>query len=337
MVQVTVLFSTLNGAGTLPRMLDSLERLESPTGGWKVVAVDNGSDDNSLRLLEGRTGKLPMTLISEPRRGKNIALNTGLAHIDGEIVAFTDDDVILPTDWLIAIEKVAKRNPDYDIFGGAIYPVWEEPPPSWIPRVPKSFFACTDFPEGPVEPAGVWGGSMAARTAVLREHSFAEGIGPNGLSVYARGSETEFTIRAETAGHRCWHFRSAPVGHIIRPYQLKLEWLLRRAYNHGKGGRRRLQMHRRAHLTGFQYSLRCWLGLIKGVRDLAVPAAKVLTSRLSGTFDDRVTAMWQLRACKGDLDERLAAVLRPRHTPGLGRCRMAGRRKLDTGPWRSQT
>lgn len=323
MVQVTVLFATLNGARTLPRMLDTLERLEAPTGRWKVVAVDNGSDDDSLRLLEERAGKLPMTIISEPRRGKNIALNAGLAHIDGEIAALTDDDVVLPTDWLIAIEKVANQNPDYDIFGGAIYPVWERPPPSWIGSIPKSFFACTNFPEGPVEPAFVWGGNMATRTAVFREHNFAEDIGPNGLAVYARGSETEFTIRAERAGHRCWHFCAAPVGHIIRPHQLDLEWLLQRAYNHGKGSRRQLLMRRRADLTGFQYSLRCSLGLIKGVSDLAAAAAKVVTSRVFDTFDDRVTAMWRLQAYKGDLDERLAAVLRPRLIPASVRRLMA--------------
>ena len=139
---ITVLFATLNGEHTLPHMLDTLEQLEPPTDGCKIIAVDNGSTDNSLRILGERAARLPMTVLSEPRRGKNIALNTGLVAAEGDIVALTDDDVILPGNWLAAIEKVAAEQTAYDIFGGAIYPVWEEPPPAWILRcVDKGFFA----------------------------------------------------------------------------------------------------------------------------------------------------------------------------------------------------
>ena len=96
MLRATVLFATHNGAHTLPRMLDSLQCLEPPTGGWKVIAVDNGSDDDSFRILKKRAFKLPMIVLSEPRQGKNIALNAGLTYVEGEIVALTDDDVISP-------------------------------------------------------------------------------------------------------------------------------------------------------------------------------------------------------------------------------------------------
>src|ERR1700730_3450779 len=241
-MQVTVLFSTFNGQHTLPRMLDPLERLETPAGGWKVVAVDNGSTDDSAKLLKQRAANLPMTVISEPRRGKNAALNAGLAFVEGGIVALTDDDVILPPDWLVSIERVAKQQPEYDIFGGAIVPVWEESPPSWLLRcAPQGAWALTNFPEGPIGPNNVWGPSMAVRTAVFHDHKFDEGIGPDGSRVYAMGSETEFTMRVEKSGHRCWHFRSSPVGHIIRPFQLKPEWILQRRYNLARGIRRKRQ------------------------------------------------------------------------------------------------
>jgi len=177
MARVTVLFSTLNGAHTLPRMLDSLERLKPPAGGWKVVAVDNGSIDNSRCILEQRAAKLPMTVVSEPRRGKNVALNAGLVLTEGDIVALTDDDVILPEDWLVAVESVAARNTDYDIFGGAIYPIWEETPPDWVLRcVPIKCFSCTDYPEGPIDPHLVWGAEYGSahgcfpRAQVRRGH-----------------------------------------------------------------------------------------------------------------------------------------------------------------------
>jgi glycosyltransferase involved in cell wall biosynthesis len=159
MAFVTVLFVTLNGAHTLPRMLGTLGALASPSDGWKVVAVDNGSTDDSLNILEQHTRKIPMMVVKEPRRGKNIALNTGLALVEGDIIAFTDDDIILPRDWLVSIENVAAARAEYDIFGGAIYPVWEEPPPAWVFEcVPKYFLGWTDFSEGPVKGHAIWGG-----------------------------------------------------------------------------------------------------------------------------------------------------------------------------------
>src|ERR1700753_1443831 len=107
MVKVTVLFASLNGARTLPRMLDQLEHLEPPTGCWDVVAVDNGSSDDTLKILREWKDKLPLTVISEPRRGKNIALNAALPFVKGEIVALTDDDMIVSPDWLVSIERIA--------------------------------------------------------------------------------------------------------------------------------------------------------------------------------------------------------------------------------------
>lgn len=85
MAFVTVLFATLNGAHTLPRMLGTLGALASPSDGWKVVAVDNGSTDDSLNILEQHTCKIPMMVLKEPRRGKNIALNTGLALVEATL------------------------------------------------------------------------------------------------------------------------------------------------------------------------------------------------------------------------------------------------------------
>jgi hypothetical protein len=108
-------------------MLDQLERLQSPTGGWEVIAVDNGSSDDSLKIMTERAKRLRMTVLSEPRRGKNVALNTALPLANGDIIAFTDDDIILSPDWLVCIERIAAQQPDYDIFGGPIYPVWENP------------------------------------------------------------------------------------------------------------------------------------------------------------------------------------------------------------------
>ena len=49
------------------------------------------------------------------------------------------------------------------------------------------------------------------------------------------GSETEFTVRLERAGHGAWFVADAVVEHMVRPEQMAEEWVLSRAYRHGRG------------------------------------------------------------------------------------------------------
>jgi GT2 family glycosyltransferase len=294
MAFLTILFATFNGAHTLPRMLTALEALASPSDGWKVVAVDNGSTDDSLNILEQHAGKIPMTVLKEPRRGKNIALNTGLGLAEGDIVALTDDDIILPRDWLVSIENVAAARSEWDIFGGAIYPIWEEPPPEWVFQcVPKGFLGWTDFPEGPIQAVSIWGGNMAVRADVLREHKFAEGV--------EIGSETEFTLRAAGNGHRCWHFHASPVGHIIRPYQFKFEWLGQRAYNDGRGNAMIININHK-EAPGFHRTMK----LIRGAGSVAIAACKSSGAHLLGDDYDQLKAYLYLQYRRGVFAERCA-------------------------------
>jgi glycosyltransferase involved in cell wall biosynthesis len=290
MVDVTILFATHNGAPTLLRMLDALENLEPGDGPVKIVVVDNASTDGSAELIRARYGKLPITLLSEARLGKNIALNRGLTEVEGDLVVLTDDDIIPRYDWLTSIRRVAEEQPSYDIFGGAIYPLWEEIPEEWVFRnVPKSRFGWNDFNEGPIEPVHIWGGNMTVRAKVFRNHRFFEGTGPNGTMKYVAGSETEFTLRAAKAGHMCWHSRSSVVGHIIRAHQLTPEWLLQREYNSARGWRR---INSNKQIDG------------DVIRELFSAAYDVIHASLLGSFEDKFKAKLRLRRSQGDLVER---------------------------------
>src|SRR6516164_1146245 len=287
MADLTILFATRNGAPTLPRMLDALENLEPGGRPVKIVAVDNASTDGSAELIRARYGKLPITLLSEARLGKNIALNRGLTEVEGDLVVLTDDDIIPRYDWLTSIRRVAEEQPSYDIFGGAIYPLWEEIPEEWVLRnVPKGWFGSTDFNEGPIKPDKVWGGNMTVRAKVFSDHRFFEGIGPNGTRKY---EDIEFTLRAAKAGHMCWHSRSAVVGHIIRADQLRSEWLLQRAYNQAKGWR---------HFNSDKSSG----GDV--IRELFSAAYDLIHASLFGSFEDKFKAKLRLRRSQGDLVER---------------------------------
>lgn len=242
---LTVLMASHNGAATLPAVLEAYCRLIAPAGGWSLLLIDNDSDDATAALAAGYAGRLPLRLLREARRGKNAALNTGLAAAlaapgDGaELLVFSDDDAAPRPDWLLRLSEAAAAQPGFAVFGGAIVADWGAAPPDWVLRqVPLGLtygLTAPDLAEGPVFPGLVWGANMAVRRAVFEAgHRFDEAIGPNGAS-YAMGSETELTRRLHAAGRRSWFVPAAVVAHHIRPAQLGAADILRRAWRFGRG------------------------------------------------------------------------------------------------------
>lgn len=240
---LTVLMATYNGAATLPKLLNGCLALRSPERGWNLVVVDNGSTDNTKHVVDAYVDQLPLHYLYETRRGKNAALNTGLAfclkHLPTDLFVFTDDDITPAPDWLQNLVLCAEAHAEAAIFGGSIVPDWAEPPPEWLLRlVPLGLsFGLTSvtLADGPVHPGLVWGANMAIRREVFDAgHRFSETVGPNGGD-YAMGSEIELTRRLHLLGYQSWFCPAARVAHHIRAHQMSKDYALLRAWRHGRG------------------------------------------------------------------------------------------------------
>lgn len=303
--------ATHNGAETLPRVLDAHTRLEPPPGGWKLVVVDNGSDDGSPAIIAGFAGRLPLLLLHEPRRGKNRALNRGLPEIEGDLVVFTDDDTLPAPDWLRQWRAAADAHPEYDIFGGRTRPHWEAPPAEWIrqSRRVAPLYGVSDgvASDGPCEPTQVWGPNMAIRARWFHAgYRFDERIGPNRSKTYAMGGETEFTLRLAIAEQlRCWHCAAASVQHIVRARQLTPAWMLRRAFHLGRCVRRESLQHARA---GRRHVPR---GAAAIGRGLARSVAALAAARRAADPHRAFEARWELNLWLGCLYEAIGSRYRP--------------------------
>jgi glycosyltransferase involved in cell wall biosynthesis len=235
---LTVLLATRNGGRTLPNVLATFARLQAPSSGWKLVVVDNGSTDGTREIVTSFETCLPLTYVFEGKLGKNIALNAGLAHLEGDLAVFTDDDIFPDPDWLIRLRTAADEHPECSVFGGSVQPRWEVTPPNWIQWVDSRIvFAITDptTPEGAIDLAFVFGPNMAIRAEVFRAGTrFDTSIGPCGNN-YPMGSETELLMRLSRQGHKGWHVHDAVVEHFIRENQINKSWVLGRAIRFGRG------------------------------------------------------------------------------------------------------
>lgn len=91
MPRVSVLLPCYNAASTLPRAIASL-RVQTLSD-FEVVAVDDGSDDGTLALLEGWSRQDPRVhVLARPHAGLVEALNAGLSACRAEYVARMDAD-----------------------------------------------------------------------------------------------------------------------------------------------------------------------------------------------------------------------------------------------------
>jgi len=285
---LTVLLATRNRARVLHEVLQSFVQLCQPSSGWKVVIVDNGSVDQTEEVIRSFSNRLPIFPVLEPCVGKNCALNTGLGLVEGDLTVLTDDDVFPKANWLIELRRAADEQPAYSIFGGAILPRWEAPPPCWVGWIdPGPIFTLSNpsLAEGPIRPSLVFGPNMAIRTSIFRSGvRFDASMGPRG-SNYPMGSETELVCRLDRQGHKAWYVENAVVEHFIRQEQLTERSAWRRAVRYGRG---QFRLYYMEQLEG----KKLWLGprpylftkLVKifvqmGIGALAVAAAHLCLGR----------------------------------------------------------
>jgi glycosyltransferase involved in cell wall biosynthesis len=314
---LTVLMATHNGARTLPRVLDAFGRLHPPEGGWKLVAVNNGSTDGTGEILTAFTGRLPIECLTEGTVAQNRARNRGLAAVEGDLLVLADDAVIPRPAWLAEMRRVADDHPDFSMFGGVILPCWEIPPEEWLLEwVPLSLtFALTDeaWEEGPIKADLVFSPNMAIRAEVFRRGlRFDETIGPREGS-YPMGSETELTRRLTREGHRAWHTRRAVVEHIIRASQMTRAWILARAVRYGRG---QYRLGASSGGRGPRGPLGVPPGLLAGI---LVQAGWVALTGLAGDRERLFHRRWSLNYLLGKVRE--ARALRReagRPEPGAG-------------------
>jgi GT2 family glycosyltransferase len=166
--------------------------------------------------------------VREDRKGLSVARNRGLREARGEIIAFTDDDVLVDPLWVDGLLRGFARHPDVGCVTGLvasaslIHPaeqyfdqrVWWSS--SCTPRLFTATRAADDSPLHPFS-AGVFGtgANFAASVTVLRRlGGFDECLGAG--SPTQGGEDLDMFVRLLRAGHAISYEPSALVWHEHR-------------------------------------------------------------------------------------------------------------------------
>lgn len=94
---VSVVVPAYNEAAVIGDCLDALVDQTYPDDRYEVIVVDNGSRDDTASVVRD----YPVTLAQTDRSESQFAArNTGLDRASGEVIAFTDADVTVASDWV---------------------------------------------------------------------------------------------------------------------------------------------------------------------------------------------------------------------------------------------
>ena len=237
MLDLSVLIATRNRARLLESTLDHLREQELGGIRWEVIVVDNGSEDATQSVLATAGRHLPLVALDEPLAGKNRALNRALEVARGELLVFTDDDVVPEKRWLAELLAAARRWPDCSILAGRIIPALPPSTPAWLRDHPFGVNAFGLFSppqgEGPLTRLP-FGSNFAVRTRAVAGVHLCEEIGPRGNN-YAMGSESALLARLTAQGEQMVYVPSAMVRHVVEEHQIRIAWLLRRSFRAGRG------------------------------------------------------------------------------------------------------
>lgn len=223
---ISVVVCTRDRVSMLKTALDSVRAVSYPN--VEIIVVDNaGATDATHRYVDGLADSR-VRVIDEPRPGLSRARNAGLLAASGEVVAFTDDDVVVDEHWLGAIAGGFARGPSVWCVSGLV-PAAELRTPAqayfdsrvgWSTCMRGRVFDRADPPADiPLFPFAVGhygtGANFAVdRDAVLGLGGFDEALGAG--SPTGGGEDLDMFFRVLRAGGQLVYDPSAVVWHRHR-------------------------------------------------------------------------------------------------------------------------
>jgi glucosyl-dolichyl phosphate glucuronosyltransferase len=236
-MDLSVVLATYNRATSLGLTLKSFSSLVCPGGlTWELLVVDNNSTDSTREVVEkfATTVGFPVRYVFEKKQGKSAALNAGIGEAKGEIIAFTDDDVLLHCDWLANLKRTLDK---FDCAGvaGKVVPQWNHPKPDWLRM--EGQFAVTNFDLGGelrevrIPPLGA---NSAFRKDVFSKYGFFRlDLGPNGSRHTITCEDWEFGERLIRGGEKIVYCPTATVYHPVDPKRTTKQYFISWYYYNG--------------------------------------------------------------------------------------------------------
>lgn len=236
-MDISVVLATYNRAEDLRTTLSCFSKLVRPTDlTWELLVVDNNSSDCTATIIRGiaEATDICVRYVFEKRQGRSAALNAGIAKARGDIIVFTDDDVLLHPNWLLELKETFSRF-DCSAVAGRVVPLWTHSKPDWLAMEGQfavvNFDLGDEFKEIKIPPLGA---NSAFRKSVFTRHGlFRLDLGVRGSKHTITCDDTEFGGRLIAAGERIIYCPTAIIYHPVDPKRTTKRYFLSWYYYNG--------------------------------------------------------------------------------------------------------
>lgn len=152
-MKLSFIIPSYNAAWHLGACLDSIYNLDINDYAKEVIVVNDGSEDNTLQLLEDyRRLKPELVVITQDNKGLSMARNAGLDCATGDYICFVDaDDVLLQTDVSPILQRMREG---IDVIGINVVAIklvencreeQKHPYQRYVPKYDKVYTPAEDF------------------------------------------------------------------------------------------------------------------------------------------------------------------------------------------------
>jgi glycosyltransferase involved in cell wall biosynthesis len=231
-MNISVIVCTYNRCSDLHQALTSLASSQvTESMKWEVLVIDNNSSDDTSTVVQEFIRRYPTRFryVFESTPGRSHALNRGIRESQAEVLAFTDDDVIVEPNWLQNLTQSIFSS-GYAGASGRTLPARNFTPPNWLPM--NEYFALAplalfdrglesiDLTEAP------FGNNMAFRRETFERYgTFRCDIGRRPGTIL--GSEdSEFGERLLAAGEKLRYEPTAVLYHAVPAQRVTKKYFL---------------------------------------------------------------------------------------------------------------
>lgn len=236
---ISVLICTRNRADSLRQTLESLfcpGNLE--LANWEVLVVES-STDHTEEVCREFQQRFPQhfRFVTEKKLGKSNALNTAICAAKGDILAFTDDDVLCAQNYLQGIRTVFSSYAA-DAVQGRVLLDCEDGWPEWLDLTCAGMADFRDLGDKVIDLIGsLFGVNMIVRRKVFQDiGGFARELGPGstGPGSIIAAEDTEISWRMRKAGCRLLYAPQILVQHQWPRGRLTKAFVRERFFHYGR-------------------------------------------------------------------------------------------------------
>ena len=181
------------------------------------------------------TSEVLVRYLHEPRQGVHYARNMAAVHARGEILYYTDDDMVAEPDLLAEVMLPFVLDARVATVTGRVLPKWEVPPPQWVLDFCCNWMLSLNNPKESliISPSdcAIFSCHQAIRKCALFE---AGGFNPeNTKGEWIGDGETGLNIKLHELGYSFAYNGKSVIHHMIPPSRMTQGYLNKRLANQG--------------------------------------------------------------------------------------------------------